>query len=263
MAKDTQRRNRKRRGQPSTLAVGYTRVSTDGQALDGISLASQCDSIRRYAEAHGLSLTCPPDVGGIAAEIYPAGGVFVDGGISGGTDLIHRPCGAKLALLVQGGHVGHVITTTLDRFSRSNKDITNWIYEFQERGVSLHLIEEGGLLKSSPADKLLLSIRGGLAQWQRENIGITTKTKLDYKRRKSEKLGGKVPYGKSVYVNEAGVKCLRDCPEEQAVTLRARELRKAGMSFRGIGKKLFEDGLWPRNGGPWSHRSIQNMIGEE
>lgn len=263
MSKAPQRKNRKRHGQPSNRAIGYTRVSTDGQALDGISLASQCDSIRRYAEANGLSLLPSPDATGLAADLYPDGGVFVDGGISGGTDLIHRPCGAKLAVLVQIGAVDHVITTTLDRFSRSNRDITNWTYEFQERGVSLHLIEEGGLLKSSPADKLLLSLRSGLAQWQRENIGVSTKSKLDFKQRNGEKLGGMVPYGQSVYLNDAGVKCLRDCPKEQEIIRRARELRALDLSFRRIGEQLFEEGLRSRSGGPWSHRSISNMVEKE
>lgn len=263
MSKHVQKKNRKQRGQPSTLAVGYTRVSTEGQALDGISLASQCDSIRRYAEAHGLSLLPSPEVTGMAAEVYPEGGVFVDGGISGGTDLIHRPCGAKLAVLIQSGAVGHVITTTLDRFSRSNRDITNWTYEFQERGVSLHLVEEGGLLKSSPADKLLLSLRSGLAQWQRENIGVSTKSKLDFKRRNGEKLGGPVPYGYLLWTNKEGVKCLKIDPNEQAVIHRARELRALGLSYRKIGAKLFDENHKPRTGGPWSSEAIRRMMGEE
>jgi site-specific DNA recombinase len=259
MSKSSRRKNQKQ----TNIAVGYTRVSTTEQAVGGISLASQCDSIRRYAEAHGLTLALDPGTSGLAASIYPDGGVFVDGGISGGTDLIHRPCGAKLAVLIQSGAISHVITTTLDRFSRSNRDITNWAYEFQEKGVSLHLIEEGGLLKSSPADKLMLSLRSGLAQWQRENIGLSTKSKLDFKRRNGEKLGGPVPYGYLFWTNKEGVKCLKIDPNEQAIIQRARELRASGLSYRKIGAKLFEENHRPRHQGPWSHEAIRRITEEK
>ena len=57
----------------STTAIGYIRVSTEGQAREGVSLDAQRDRIEAYARAKGLDLT----------------EVLVDEGLSGKT--IDRP----------------------------------------------------------------------------------------------------------------------------------------------------------------------------
>lgn len=46
---------RNRRGRPKR-AVGYIRVSTEGQAYDGFGLEQQADVIRIFAEQHGFAL---------------------------------------------------------------------------------------------------------------------------------------------------------------------------------------------------------------
>jgi len=41
-----------------TKAVGYVRVSTQGQVRDGYSLAYQRDEIMRYCTDNGIELMC-------------------------------------------------------------------------------------------------------------------------------------------------------------------------------------------------------------
>lgn len=262
MKKPAANRRQDFHGQPQNLAIGYARVSTTDQAEEGSSLAAQVASIQRYATTMSLSLA-PVASAEKWPVHYPPEGVFVDGGVSGSMPIVARPEGSKVVTLVRGRFVSHVIVTKQDRFSRLAMDIALMRSELLEYGVTLHLVDEGGAVGTGPSDRLLLGIRGELAQWQREVIGASTQSVLDHKRIKGEKLGGMVPFGKSVYLNEAGVKCLKDCPKEQAIIRRAVELRASGLSFRRIGEQLFKEGLRPRGGGPWSHRSISNMVGEE
>jgi len=245
------------------MAVGYARVSTDEQATEGISLDAQVHAVQRYAALHDLCLE--PPRGLVASRdkllsVYPSGGIFIDGGISGGTPIDERPMGSLLASLVRGRFVSHVIVTKLDRLSRNDLDFLMWRSVMRQNGVALHILDMGGKTSETAAGDLITSMVAGFSQMMRRQIGDNTKTTLDYKRVKGEKLGGSVPYGHSVYLNPAGVKCLRAHPGEQEIIRRILELHAAGMSYRGIGKQLFEEGLRPRNGGPWSHRSIYNIV---
>jgi DNA invertase Pin-like site-specific DNA recombinase len=257
------RRNQKRPHQLLSLAVGYARVSTIDQAEEGVSLEAQVAAIQRYAAARDLCLDPPRGIvarGDRLLSIYPAGGVLVDGGISGGTPIDQRPMGARLADLVRGRFVSHLVVTKLDRLSRSDLDFLGWREELRRNGVALHILDMGGQMADTAAGDLMTGMLASFGQMLRRQIGDHTRGALAHKRSKGEKLGGLPPYGKSVYVNAAGVKCLRDCPGEQAVIRRALELRATGLSYRGIGRQLFEEGLRPRNGGPWSHRSICNIL---
>ena len=257
------RRNQKRPHQLISLAVGYARVSTVDQAEEGVSLEAQVASIQRYAVQHDLCLDPPRGLvasGDKLLSAYPVGGVLVDGGISGGTPIDERPMGARLASLIRGRFVSHVIVTKLDRLSRSDRDFLNWREELRANGVVLHILDMGGQMAQTAAGDLMTGMLASFGQMLRRQIGDHTKGALNHKRVKGEKLGGSVPYGQSVYLNPAGVKCLRAHPGEQAIIRRILDLHAAGMSYRGIGKQLFEEGLRPRNGGPWSHRSIYNIV---
>ena len=262
MGSTTNRRSEDRQRQPAGVAIGYARVSTENQAEEGLSLGAQVAAIQRYATTINTSI---PAV--VSAEKwpfdYPAGGVFVDAGVSGKTPIIARPEGSKIVTLVRGGFVSHVIVTKQDRLSRNVTDIAMWRVDLLKYGVTLHLVDEGGAVGTGPSDRLLLGIRGELAQWQREVIGASTQSAIDHKRSKSEKLGGPVPFGYRVWRNPAGVKCLKIDPEEQAIIHRARQLRASGLSYSRIGSQLVEESHRPRSGGPWHPQQIANMMDKQ
>lgn len=259
MGSTSSRRSDNRQHEPSGLAIGYARVSTDAQAEEGVSLSAQVAAIQRYAATIGVSLGCVASAEKWPVN-YPPEGVFVDGGVGGKTPIITRPEGAKVVTLVRGRFVSHIIVTKQDRLSRNVMDIAMLRVELMKSGVTLHLVDEGGAVGTGPSDRLLLGIRGELAQWQREVIGASTQSALDHKRTKGEKLGGPVPYGYRVWTNPAGIKELKLDPEEQAVIGRARQLRAEGMSYTRIGKQLFEERHPARNRGPWHPQQIANMM---
>ena len=257
------RKSKKRPHQLLSLAVGYARVSTEGQAEEGISLGGQVAAIQRYADEHDLCLAPPKGLvvsGDKLLSIYPSGGVLVDGGISGGTPVDDRPMGARLASLIRGRFVSHLVVTKLDRFSRSARDIANWRETLRENGVALHLIDMGGETSATAAGDLMTGLLAEFSQMMRRQISDNTVTALKEKRIKGEKLGGPVPFGKSVYLDAAGVKCLKDCPKEQAIIQRARDLRASGLSLPATGRKLLEEGKHPRTCGPWHPQQIANMM---
>lgn len=246
-----------------TLAIGYTRVSTEGQALEGISLDSQCSAIQRYGDAHGLEFQ--PPRGLVPAsdrlwQLWPMGGVLVDGGVSGGIPIDERPAGGRLMALVRSGHLGHVVVASLDRLSRDSSDLAACRKELNYHGVSLHILDLGGKTANTPAGNMVTGMMAEAAQMIRGQIREKTCSALNGKRVKSEKLGGPVPYGQLLWVNHAGVKCLKPDHNEQAIIMRARELRASGLSYRKIGAKLLEENHKPRTGGPWPHESIRRMM---
>ena len=259
MGSTSSRRSNNRPHQPTGLAIGYARVSTTDQAEEGISLGAQVASIQRYAVATSLPLPSVATAEKWPVD-YPPDGVFIDGGVSGKTPIIVRPQGSKIVTLIRGRFVSHVIVTKQDRLSRNVMDIALMRSELLEYGVTLHLVDEGGAVGTGPSDRLLLGIRGELAQWQREVIGASTQSSIDHKRSKGEKLGGPVPFGYRVWTDPAGVKCLKIDPEEQAIIGRARQLRASGLSYSRVGLQLIEESHRPRSGGPWHPQQIANMM---
>src|ERR1051326_7091589 len=85
-------------------AVGYVRVSTEGQASEGISLDSQRGRIASWAEANGYTLAA----------------VLTDAGISGKRADNRPGLQSALAEVCKGG--GALVVYSLSRLARSTKD---------------------------------------------------------------------------------------------------------------------------------------------
>jgi DNA invertase Pin-like site-specific DNA recombinase len=98
-------------------AIGYVRVSTDGQAEQGVSLEAQEAKIRAMATVQG-------------AELFE---VIVDGGES----AKNRPGLQRLLAVVDSSKVEAVIIAKLDRLTRSVKDLCSLLELFEKRSVAL------------------------------------------------------------------------------------------------------------------------------
>ena len=94
---------------------GYSRVSTERQADDGVSLDEQIRRIEGRALKRGWQI----------AE------VFVERGVSGSVPLGDRPEGARLLA---------VMAAKLGRMFRSALDALNVIRDFQRQRISLWLL---------------------------------------------------------------------------------------------------------------------------
>ncbi|HEV2122618.1 MAG TPA: recombinase family protein [Chloroflexota bacterium] len=121
------KKQRKATGTP--VALIYTRVSTDRQERDGVSLDAQLATCRRYAASHGWVL----------------GNEYQDV-MSGSRDdrEKYNDMLAEAHSLANQGHAVVVVVAALDRFSRKLLEQVQRRQELAGLGVAVHAIREGG-----------------------------------------------------------------------------------------------------------------------
>jgi len=122
--------------------VGYARVSTDGQTLDAQQAALKVAKVERiYAEK----------VSGARSD---------------------RPQLAKLLNALCEGD--SVIVTRLDRLARSTRDLLNTLHAIGKTGATFRSLADGGADTTTPHGRLMVTILGGLAEFERELIKART-----------------------------------------------------------------------------------------
>ncbi len=161
-------------------AIGYTRVSTEEQAQEGLSLDAQAERIRAYCKAQGLKL----------------GELLTDEGVSAAKPLATRPAGSKLLDILAAGEAQAVVSVKLDRLFRDAVDCLATVRSWNEDGIALHLLDLGGAAfnSASALGRFFLTVMAGAAEMERNLISERTKTALAYKRSKGEWLGA-APFG--------------------------------------------------------------------
>jgi DNA invertase Pin-like site-specific DNA recombinase len=121
---------------------GYARVSTDGQTLaaqDAALVAAGCAKV--YAEK--------------------ASGVKTDR--------------AELRKVVKRLNEGDVLVVTrLDRLARSTRDLLNVLDEIGKRGAGFRSLSDDWANTTTPHGRLMLTVLGGLAEFERELIKART-----------------------------------------------------------------------------------------
>lgn len=95
-------------------------------------------------------------------------------------------------MLKQITHGDIVLVTSLDRLSRNTKDLLEILENISDRGASFKSIKEEWADTTSPAGKLMITILGGIAQFQREQtLERANEGRKIAKKRKSVKFGRK------------------------------------------------------------------------
>lgn len=222
----------------STTAIGYIRVSTEGQARDGVSLDAQRERITAYATAKGLDL----------AEI------LVDEGFSGKT--LDRPGLRDLLECCRRGCAGHVIVWRLDRLTRRTRHLLNLVEDvFLARNIELHSVSES-LDTSTPHGRFVLTLFGGLAQMERELIGDRTRGALAYKRQLGQ------PTSHPPYGFRANGKRNRMVPllEELETVSRILQRWRVGGSYAGIAAHLNAERVPTKRGARWHASTVRGIV---
>jgi len=219
-------------------AVGYVRVSTEGQAEDGVSLDAQESKIRAWAELNG-------------AEVR----IFRDEGISGSRSN-NRP-GLQAALgAAEKGSV--LVTYSLSRLSRSTRDTLNLSELLQKKDVDLVSLSEK-IDTTSAAGKMIFRMLAVLSEFEKDLASDRTREALRFKRQNGEKTGGDVPFG---YRARSG-KLYADPKEQEAVRL-ILDRHESGESLRSIARELEAAGHRRKSGSAsWHPQAVLRIIERE
>lgn len=224
-------------------AVGYVRVSTDQQAMEGVSLEAQKVRIRAHCVSQEIELV----------------DIVIDEGFS--AKSLERP-GIKRALaMLTSNQANAIVVVKLDRLTRSVKDLGYLCDSYFREGLPYSLLSVSDSIDTrSASGKLMLNVLMSVAQWEREAISERTQEAMNELKRRGVRMGG-APYGwqYAKEPDEHGRRNLVAHPGEQKVIHRICALHKDGLSVLEISKRLTADGVRPR-GEEWERPTLYRIL---
>lgn len=219
-------------------AIGYIRVSTAGQAEDGVSLEAQRAKIEAYCFANDVELVA----------------VHVDAGVSG-NKAANRPA-LQSALDEVCRQKGVLVVYSLSRLARSTRDTIDIADRLEKAGADLASLSEK-IDTTSAAGKMVFRMLAVLAEFERDLVSERTKTALQHKRSKLERVGT-IPFG---FALADDGKTLIEVEAEQEAIRQIGELRAAGQSFRAIADAMTTRGIPTKEGNPrWTHQTVARIL---
>lgn len=225
-----------------TRVVGYVRVSTEGQAEEGVSLDAQRERLRAYAVAADLELV----------------GIREDAGASAKT--LARP-GLQAALEdLRAGRADALLVVKLDRLTRSVRDLGSLIETYFAARCSLLSIADAVDTRTA-GGRLVLNVLISVAQWEREAIAERTADALRHLKAKGVRLGGEALGWRRTAAKDAeGRRLVVEDLEERATENRIHELRAAGLSLRAICFRLAAECRPTKRGGTWAPQTVKQVL---
>lgn len=212
--------------------IGYIRVSTIGQTIEGISLESQESAIRKYCQANDVELA----------------NIFIDAGLSGKT--VARP--ALQHALRDCPKGGAIVVYSLSRLSRSVQDTLTMSDDLQARGIDLVSLTEK-IDTATAIGKMFFQFCAMMAEFERNQISERTKAALAELKSQGRRTGA-VPFGYRVDDN----KMLLPDPGEQKVIAEIARYRAKGWSYQRLIQVAIDCGVPPR-GKQWNKTTIQRI----
>lgn len=214
--------------------VSYLRVSTQEQKKSGLGLEAQRAIVAHYAGV---------DQAQIVQEFLET---------ESGKDIENRPV-LKQAIKFCNENDHTLIVAKLDRLSRDVEHIFKIQKQLGERFKSCDL---------PSTDSLTLSIFAGLAQREREIIGIRTRQALKAKKEQGVKLGK--PENFTHLGRQAGAATRRETAHAHPHNKRALSLirlcRAKGLSFEKIATELNESGFVTVRGKSYQKATVKMLF---
>ena len=221
-------------------AIGYIRVSTQGQAEDGVSMDAQEAKVRAWAELQEPG-----------TEVV----IFRDEGISGSRSDNREGLQAALGAVDRGDAL---VVYSLSRLSRSTKETLAISEKLQKQGADLVSLSEK-IDTTTAAGKMVFRMLAVLSEFERDQISDRTKAALQYKKQNGEKTGGDVPFG---YRARSG-KLYAHAGEQRALRL-ILDLHGKGTSLRGICRTLEAQGVARKHGSrSWHPQTVADILKRE
>lgn len=218
---------------------GYARVSTAGQAEEGVSMAAQAAAITSYCETYGLHLL----------------EIIEDAGHSAKT--LRRPGMERLLALVNGGGAEAIVVYKMDRAFRSSIDALTTMRDLQARDIQFHSVMEH-LDTSTAMGRFVASIISSIAELERDQTGERTAFALAHIK---EKNGGRQINGRPPYGYRWAEGRLAPVEAEQKTIGAIKRWHKDGQSVLDITASLnCGTRHATRGGGPWHRAQVHRIL---
>ncbi len=219
--------------------ANYSRVSSQEQALEGVSIDAQVAALKANAKIQGWEIVDE----------------YIDGGYSGGTD--DRPALKRLLADAKQRRFDIIAVCKLDRFFRNLRLLLNHLHSPEQLGIKFISTQEG-LDTSTPYGRFAVQMMGVIAEFERGRIGERVKDSRHYLINEGKWPGGKTLYG---YRWLADKRKWEVVEEESKTVVRIYSLyveQKKGTEA--IVKILNDDGSHTRSGTPWKTSTIRNVL---
>lgn len=222
--------------------VGYIRVSTRDQAVDGYSLDAQRAQIKEYCDNNpGMAL----------------GKIYADEGISGST-IEKRPGIRELLADAKAKQFDGVVVWKNSRIARNTRDLLTIIDTFQRNGVSFMSVSEKFDL-DTPQGKFMLTIMGTVSELERNNIAENVYLG-EYKRAQDGFANVGRVLGYDPQVDEHGRHILVINVDEARIIKLIFELYDAGNGYLAIAKQLNARSYKTKLGNNFSITAVKDII---
>jgi site-specific DNA recombinase len=220
-------------------AIAYTRVSTDRQARENLSLDGQEKQIRDYCKASGIELV----------------DLFTDAGESAKT--AERPELLKSLEFCRKGEIDLYIVWKLDRFSRNTADHSSMRVLLSKMGVALRSVTEP--IDESPTGNLMATILSGFSQFDNEVRG----------QRSAEGVKRRIEEGGWPHAAPLGYSNVRDVLGRPTIQINEtglilgdfiRDFLKGGMSVQQLHNTISEHGIVSKKGKKINYQTLVNIL---
>lgn len=248
-------------------AALYIRVSTEEQAMHGLSLTAQRETLMRYVEENGLRLV----------------GSYTDEGITARKKFRNRTAFMRMLRDVEADKIDLILFIKLDRWFRNIADYYEVQKILDEHNVRWIATEED-YDTTTANGRLHLNIKLSIAQDESDRTSERIKFVFDSKVKRGEVISGKVPFGykieeKRLVVDEEKAAILKDIFDRYTALRSMRALRqymseKHGLVYscggirailqneRYIGRAHGQDDFCPAIIDPKIFRQTQRIIEE-
>jgi site-specific DNA recombinase len=215
--------------------IGYLRISKNESR--SVSLSYQKIEVDKLAVSKGYRL--------ISIES--------DNGISG-KSMINRPGIQNVINMVNNKLINAVFCYKSCRISRNGLESIMFENLLNTNKIAYFSVAEG-LIGDSNEDPLMPWLRSGLNQRERTLVSMRTKSALNRKKERGERLGGGIRYGYSVINGQ-----IIQNEYEQNIVKRTYELQCLGYSTRRIAETLNKECYKPRRGSQFRQTQIIRIL---
>ena len=197
---------------PAVRIAAYIRVSTEEQAVHGLSIGAQRDALDSWAAQNQVRIV----------------DCYIDAGISARKPASKRPELQRLLADVRAGKIDQIVFTKLDRWFRNLAEYYKVQEILEAHRVDWRTIHED-YDTSTASGRLKINIMLSVAQDEADRTSERIKAVFDAKKERREPCTGKVPTGYKI----EGKKIVKDPESEAAVAcffesfLECRSIEKA------------------------------------